>query len=49
MEINKKDLSIIDSFKIIFSRRRLGEEAAMEHIKNNKKKTNKDYDIGQDY
>lgn len=34
-EMNKKDLSILDSFKIIFTRKRLGEEAALEHIKNN--------------
>lgn len=31
----KEGISILESFKTIFSKRNLGKEAAIEHIKNN--------------
>ena len=34
----KREFSLINSFKTIFSRENLGKEAAKEHIKNNRKK-----------
>lgn len=34
-EMNKGNLSVLESIRIIFSRDRLGEKAALEHIKNN--------------
>lgn len=38
MSEKKQDFSVINSFKTIFSRKNLGEEAAEEHIRNNRKK-----------
>ena len=37
----KQDFSVINSFKTIFSRENLGEEAAKEHIKNSRVKRSK--------
>jgi len=34
----KREFSVINSFKTIFSRENFGKEAAKEHIRNNSKK-----------
>ena len=38
VKTRKEGISILESFKTIFSRRNLGKEAAIEHIENNKSK-----------
>lgn len=37
-KIKKEGISVLESFKTIFSRKNLGKEAAIEHIKNNRSK-----------